>query len=1834
MILNRSGTSMTIHFSPPLNSSLDAFLKRRCTLRLLFGASSATYCDEHMTIPSLTAVPAYPSDLNFSRFYGASPLTESLNWTDATNLSIFSNFFVSPIHKCIVPSSFAIYVSSLPKNFGLMRCVRVSVACGAWDVSEFSYPDMDAIVSWQASAHVASINESGARILFSIRHTNDSATTFSASFPFTDIIIFSSDANYNSYKHPITHSSFRRDSFFIYISLPIAPCSNEISLGYTVHCGTGCVLSNSSFDRVKPFCPPPPLPVFTSLVAGSSSFLMQLGNSSMLSPRYFYSLTPSISRFCGSVIVNLEATNSGENSTWSSGWVPCLSSIKIPVSLSYQSFKILARTSDRFGLNLSPWTSSPTLSTSLSHFSTKCDLISNCTGMHQSPSSLSNSSIIGITSLGAHIVRIFLAARLDAILFFQLRCFCNNSVNNIKNTFLVSPGTLEFDAFVPSLCSCILLIAPAYVSKNNEVSRSCFSPPSVLPLSITGSSSCIIFERSFSPCFSFISPPYAVSALAVASSNFAHVLLTIMLQGDLTMSTAKFPQKLMHHDSRLYDSVFSAVCDSCNCDYHSVISSSFDTVFVLSNTSSFACNVHFNNSVGGANPAIICPIKAFTEHSSVTVVLSLNGNHARSPALVSSLSPSLPFFLLQPSVYSLANRKNYSVFQNFTLPSMRLEFQVYGGTLPTQCFLNVTSSSNSRIYPLKVCESTEISSSILFSPSGGSVSVLAVNSLGSIASLPIPLIVPSSCSASMHIQGCSHDSINLQFEYFAYDDSVPIKVLLSYGSCQEVILSTSVLSVFDLSSFPPGLTINSLQSSSSFCLILIVKDVVCTRLPFTTAPAPLSFLQTSIFTRPVSSSLQNDYIITVQWEYAFGAQSCSVSASVRTYCNWDSAWHDFGSSLFVPCLLQEVSISVPSYWSHANVQVRSANGKCESSFRDFNVTLNASAAVPPISSPPFIVINSSEISRPSATISWSLTKALHASVVSVQLHLIHLSCSVYFNSSCASPSSESTTIYDVSPSSTMYTVTVVPSATYAVRIVLLNSFGPSIPSSLSNIVSTLTPPPLPTVVLSNSTFLLHWPAMSFSGSVYLDIWNSSNWSPVLSNAPIHLSFVTINISLNFLYRLKVAAITEVPLESPWISLHTLVAPRTVSFDRISNNVFRVAWQTMSPISTAEIGYIARLCTRRVNVSEVFTCSRVVGSAVGCADGLSVPSPSNLLSSMSLFDPTLISFASLILCSRNSSISSPINGEMRLFADLNLEIRNTVAYVQVAKVSWFGFISAWSPPSEQISYPFPILPTASITKVQFGSSPLFGTPSIIFQLNATSVRLQLVRAVAIVSVPGDSGCPTFDPAALGDTRCSQKRSLICSEDGHNRTCENILHCNIAPFIASSCISSGAIIWYSGISYSGSSIPSAYLPLSVFPSDFTKITAFIVSINWFAVSSPSSVVSMTLPCQPPSDVSVIQSVNGFEVRFLSTPPCSHVLRLWSIGATLEVSLLQELQSPDSPVLLTLLPRGTGLAVTLSSLTDNGVESLSSPPVPFVLPPDQPTDVRLNFEPQGQLHVIWSQPVLPVSKSLPFNGYTATPLTEIAEAFAASEFGNAGTSQHVIVASLESGSVVDSVNASLSAGSVLLSPPLQSSRIIYVARRSFGVRSEWVPIIRDPVRVGTNLSSNPSNIQQAWCMLQTEESSAGVGGIYISSSSAGSVLVAATRCGVGSFANASIEVVGEGAPTETLDFGDDGLGHASAVMFVRSWPHPQIAVGRTVTVLAPNHPRASCQLSAVGVLQTSPVVFECSPCTTLALPSESLSSIGYKFGVHWTVLLALNTHLQPSDKILAKAVRFAHQ
>jgi len=179
-------------------------------------------------------------------------------------------------------------------------------------------------------------------------------------------------------------------------------------------------------------------------------------------------------------------------------------------------------------------------------------------------------------------------------------------------------------------------------------------------------------------------------------------------------------------------------------------------------------------------------------------------------------------------------------------------------------------------------------------------------------------------------------------------------------------------------------------------------------------------------------------------------------------------------------------------------------------------------------------------------------QVLHASVINVQLNLIRLSCSIANNASCVSPTNIQTTIYDVRPSMASFKVDVDPSATYVARIILFNSFGPSAPSALSNAVSTLKPPPLPAVISSNSTFSLRWTDTLFVGSVSVDVWNTSIWTPVISNAPVLSSPIVVNSSSNSLYRLKVVSSSNPPLESRWVGLHTLLPPATVSFERISS----------------------------------------------------------------------------------------------------------------------------------------------------------------------------------------------------------------------------------------------------------------------------------------------------------------------------------------------------------------------------------------------------------------------------------------------------------------------------------------------------------------------------------------------------------------------------------------------------------------------------------------------------------------------------------------------------------
>ena len=538
--------------------------------------------------------------------------------------------------------------------------------------------------------------------------------------------------------------------------------------------------------------------------------------------------------------------------------------------------------------------------------------------------------------------------------------------------------------------------------------------------------------------------------------------------------------------------------------------------------------------------------------------------------------------------------------------------------------------------------------------------------------------------------------------------------------------------------------------------------------------------------------------------------------------------------------------------------------------------------------------------------------------------------------------------------------------------------------------------------------------------------------------------------------------------------------------------------------------------------------------------------------------------------------------------------------------------------------------------------------------------------------------------------------------------------------------------------------------------------VVTINSFATSSLSRTVSIALPCQPPSEVEVLPNINGADVSFVNTVPCSHVLRLWAINASNGVTLLRELIDPSSPTSLQLLPRGVGLAVTLCSIGSSGVEGLSSPPFAFVLPPYTPLNVRVEVRSQGEIFVAWSQPVATVLENVPYSGYAATPLVDVAVAFNSSNYGDSSNSQWVIAATLDAGRVVSSVSAVLSAGYVLLPPSLRSANFIYVARLSFGVRSEWVGVrmpdlstpcqsaaatlhdeayivrgsvsaeavassaqisfklqltrfsstatsvpvsiqcygssraaavanftrttytsdlwqpvllastivtfsgpsscigglvvvsfpsqnitgvfsVKDSdVCVDSNIAAASPSITQAWCVLRTEGLAAGVGGVFVSSSGEGSVLVAATRCGVGSFGNASIDACdffscyrsSSVQSIPSLLLGDDGMGHASVVINSRSWPHPSLAAGRTVRALAPSGQSSSCRLIAVGSLPTAPVAFECSSCTTLAMPGDSLISLASSYGVHWTVLLALNTKMQPSQDILGKAVRVAHR
>jgi hypothetical protein len=125
--------------------------------------------------------------------------------------------------------------------------------------------------------------------------------------------------------------------------------------------------------------------------------------------------------------------------------------------------------------------------------------------------------------------------------------------------------------------------------------------------------------------------------------------------------------------------------------------------------------------------------------------------------------------------------------------------------------------------------------------------------------------------------------------------------------------------------------------------------------------------------RARSSGAENTSLL-LEWEYPSAAQGCSITAVVRAYCEWDSTWHQSGDPFVAPCLFQTMTVVVPSHWSKAEVEVRSAHASCRSSSQSINVTTNATSAVVPVSEPPSLALNSSDVSRPTATISWTLTK--------------------------------------------------------------------------------------------------------------------------------------------------------------------------------------------------------------------------------------------------------------------------------------------------------------------------------------------------------------------------------------------------------------------------------------------------------------------------------------------------------------------------------------------------------------------------------------------------------------------------------------------------------------------------------------------------------------------------------------------------------------------------------------------------------------------------------------------------------------------------------------------
>jgi hypothetical protein len=74
--------------------------------------------------------------------------------------------------------------------------------------------------------------------------------------------------------------------------------------------------------------------------------------------------------------------------------------------------------------------------------------------------------------------------------------------------------------------------------------------------------------------------------------------------------------------------------------------------------------------------------------------------------------------------------------------------------------------------------------------------------------------------------------------------------------------------------------------------------------------------------------------------------------------------------------------------------------------------------------------------------------------------------------------------------------------------------------------------------------------------------------------------------------------------------------------------------------------------------------------------------------------------------------------------------------------------------------FPILSTSNLQLLTSAFDLvlllLLAPRLLFFQMNASDVRLQLIRAVAIVAVPEDRAYPLFYFAAFGDLRCVQKR----------------------------------------------------------------------------------------------------------------------------------------------------------------------------------------------------------------------------------------------------------------------------------------------------------------------------------------------------------------------------------------------------------------------------------------------------------------------------------------------